>query len=97
MIIPSEPYFARIASAMPSLEWLAVFIGMFLLDMVYARYTQAIQSGQAMRAAHFAAVLIGITAFVTVSYVQNRWLTLPVMAGAWAGTWVAVKWPPRGN
>jgi hypothetical protein len=81
----------------PYLEWLAVFVGMFLLDAAYTRYTQAITSGNPLRAAHFAAVLIGITAFVTVSYVQNRWLTIPVMAGAWAGTWVAVKWPPRGN
>lgn len=81
----------------PYLEWLSVFVGMFLLDMVYARYTQAIQSGQPWRAANFACVLIGITAFVTVSYVQNRWLTIPVMAGAWAGTWVAVKWPPSAK
>ena len=97
MVIPSEPNFARLAMIPVNLEWLAVFVGMFLLDMVYARYTQAIQCGQATRAAHFAAVLIGITAFVTVSYVQNRWLTFPVMAGAWAGTWVAVKWPPRAS
>jgi len=78
------------------IEWLAVFVGMFFLDLVYARYTQAITAGASLRAANFAAVLIGITAFVTVSYVQNRWLTVPVIAGAWFGTWVAVKWPPTG-
>lgn len=78
----------------PYLEWFSVFVGMFLLDVAYTRYTQGITAGRPAHAAHYAAVLIGITAFVTVSYVQNRWLTIPVMVGAWAGTWVAVKWPP---
>lgn len=80
---------------MIALEWLSVFVGMCLLDLTYVRWTQSITSARPSRAANFAAVLIGITAFVTVSYVQNRWLVIPLMAGAWTGTWIGVKWPPR--
>lgn len=78
------------------MTWLAVFVGMFALDVVYARYTQAITAGKSTGAALYAAILIGLSAFVTVSYVQDHWLVVPLVAGAAIGTWVAVKWPPKG-
>lgn len=68
------------------MSWLLVFAIMFVLDIVWARYTAALVAkriGSASSYAAFIAVLSGVS---TISYVNDHWLLVPAAFGAFAGT-----------
>lgn len=73
------------------LRAVAVFAALFLLDFVWAKYTYAMTSKRPVRAATLASGIILLSGGAAVGYTQNPWLLIPAMAGAWAGTWLAVK------
>lgn len=70
---------------------LLVFIALFVLDFVWARYTIAIQRKAALAASHYAAMIIALAGFAQISYTGNPWLLIPATLGAAAGTWSAMK------
>lgn len=74
--------------------WLVAFCTMFALDYIWAKYTKAITYHRASGAAHFAAGITLCNAIVTVGYVNNFWLLIPTLAGAWCGTYYGVKKQP---
>ena len=79
------------------IRWLLVFAAMFALDFVWTFYTRAIQRHAALAAANWA---VGITLFnggVTIGYVDNPWLLVPALAGAFTGTFSAMKWFAKGD
>lgn len=73
------------------LEALATFALMFALDFAWAGYIKAVADGQAMRAAVLASALMAITGAITLSYVNNPWMLIPVALGAFAGTYASVR------
>jgi hypothetical protein len=73
-------------------EFLLVFVAMFLMDFVWARYTAAIARQYAHAASSWAVFIILLSGYVTTSYVGNPWLLVPAGFGAYAGTWAAIKW-----
>ena len=80
-------------------EALFVFAVMFCLDFVWARYVQACQDKRAIPAASLGAMLVLLNGVVTISYVADPWMLIPIVAGAFAGTWTGVKFPatPKKN
>jgi hypothetical protein len=75
---------------MIALQVLAVFVALFMLDFVWARYTLALTSARRIASANYAAILICLSGVAAVLYTREPWLILPAMAGAWAGTWSAL-------
>jgi hypothetical protein len=73
------------------IDWIVVFAGMFALDFVFALYTMYVQEKQPVMAAHFATAIFLLQAVVIASYVKDFSLILPAAAGAWLGTWAAVR------
>lgn len=71
--------------------WVAVFLALFALDFVWAKYTFALSSRRHWQAASYASVIIFLSGGAAVGYVSNPWLLAPAMAGAFAGTFVAVR------
>ncbi len=73
-------------------EYIAAFIAMFLTDFFYAFYIDAVREKKALAASNWAVVVYLIASFLVISYTTNHWLLIPILAGAWSGTYAAVVW-----
>jgi lipid-A-disaccharide synthase-like uncharacterized protein len=78
------------------MKWLLVFVAMFAMDFVWARYTHAIAEHRAMPASFWAVAILGFSGYVTTSYVKDPWMLIPAGVGAFMGTWAAIWWAKRG-
>jgi hypothetical protein len=65
--------------------WSGVFFGMVILDFIWVGYVVSLQKTQAVSAGLWAAIMIIVTGFVTVSYVNDPWLLIPAALGAFVG------------
>lgn len=74
-----------------------VFVAMFALDFVWAFYTKAIQHGQSLRGAGYAAVLICLAGTAQIGYTHDPWLLIPAALGAAGGTYAALRCLGRVN
>jgi hypothetical protein len=68
------------------------FGSMVLLDMIWVKYTHALIQHRALAAGAWAAGIAICMAVITINYVDNAWMIIPTMAGAFVGTYVATKW-----
>lgn len=68
-----------------------VFFLYLLIDMVYAKYTIAVTKGEALKASAAGAAIYGFGALGVMSYVQNPWYVVPMIMGAFIGTYVIVS------
>lgn len=69
----------------------AVFLALFLLDFVWAKYTYAMTARQPGRASAYAALVILFSGSAAIGYTTDPWMLVPAMLGAFAGTYVAVR------
>lgn len=74
------------------MSYVIVFVAMFGLDFVWSYYTRAITNHKALSAALWSVALILFNGAVTHGYVNNLWLLIPAGLGAFAGTYVSVRW-----
>lgn len=72
-------------------RWLLVFLAAVVVDFIWARYTAAVTSSRAIAAAWLSIGIIVSNAVVTVGYVTDYWLIVPTAAGAWCGTYFAIR------
>lgn len=71
------------------------FFAMFFTDIFYAYYIQSVQNGRAVRASFWAAILYLAGSIVVLGYTNNPWLLIPSVLGAFAGTYIGVKYKPK--
>jgi hypothetical protein len=69
-----------------------VFLAMFALDFIWARYTAAMVDKRPHLASVYAVGIVATNGVVVVSYTSDPWMLLPAALGAYAGTWAAVRW-----
>lgn len=74
------------------LEAALVFVSMFVVDIFYAIYLKSIENNKPLHASSMATVVFFIASIATIGYVDNHWLLIPACLGAFAGTWVGVKY-----
>lgn len=74
---------------------LGIFAALFALDFVWALYTKAITAGHTLRASFTAAGIITLSGTAAIGYTSDPWMLLPAMAGAFCGTYAAIKWGHR--
>lgn len=75
----------------------SVFVTAFILDIAWALYIRRTASGKAMASAFFASLLMVLGAYNTMSYVNEPWLIAPIVAGAFIGTYLVVRYEHRGD
>lgn len=68
-----------------------VFIVMAINDWVWSRYIAEVGAKRAARAAVWGSLTLLFGAFNVVSYTHDHWAVVPAVAGAFVGTYVAVK------
>lgn len=74
------------------IEAIAVFAAMAALDYVWAYYTRAIQAHAALSAASWAVGITVLSGIAQFGYIHNPWLLIPAAAGAFVGTFAAIRW-----
>ena len=67
-----------------------VFVALFTLDFVWARYNICTTSGKALKAGYYSVIIILLGGFSVISYTEDHWMLLPAAAGAFCGTFVDV-------
>mgnify|MGYP006298607437 CR=1 FL=1 len=80
---------------MPDFSWLtaATVFGVYVVfDILYALYVFCVSRQQAIRASAISAVMYSLSAYGVMTYLHNPVYLLAVAAGAFAGTYIAVKW-----
>ncbi len=68
-----------------------VFVNTLVSSICWARYMHHADKRQPLRAALWDAGIIGCSAFNVVSYVSDHWMLVPVLFGAFVGTYIGVK------
>jgi hypothetical protein len=76
-------------------EYPAAFFAMFFNDVFNAYYIQAIQQARALKASVWATVLYILYASAIIGSAHNLLLLIPAAAGAFAGTYVGVRYRPQ--
>lgn len=69
---------------------LAVFFAMVALDIVFALYVIETARQAAVAASSYAALIQVFNIFVVRSFMSDRRLAIPCVAGAFVGTWLAI-------
>ena len=72
-------------------EALLVFAAMFALDLVWVFYTRAAVVKQALLASCWASAIMLLNGMVVLGFVSNKWMLVPAILGAFAGTFAAIK------
>jgi len=74
------------------MRYALVFFVVIALDFCWAKYVTHISDGTPHRAAFWSTAIMLGSAFSTISYVADRWALIPALAGAYVGTYFAVKY-----
>lgn len=69
-----------------------MFGAVALADIVWVGYIRCIAAGQHLAAAFTAVLIILLSAFVTIRYVEDRKMLVPAALGAFVGTLISSWW-----
>jgi hypothetical protein len=70
--------------------WL-VFATYFVVDIMYARYIAEVAKRRAFRAAVISCFLYAMLAYGTISFSRNPKYLVPLVCGAFLGTFITVR------
>jgi phosphotransferase system glucose/maltose/N-acetylglucosamine-specific IIC component len=76
-------------------NWLlavGLFFASLVLDAIFALYTVAVINTQAIRAASLSLVTYLLYAVGVLNFVDNKWYIVPLSLGAFAGSYMVVKY-----
>jgi uncharacterized membrane protein YfcA len=74
------------------IEYIIVFLSMFVVDVFYAIYLKSIENNKPIFASFMATIVFFVASIATIGYIDNHWLLVPACLGAFAGTWVGVMY-----
>jgi hypothetical protein len=74
-----------------------LFVLQIFVDASYCLYTMAVSDRKPARAATIGAGMHFLMAFGVVSYVKNYAYVIPLAAGSWVGTYIALKFDQRNK
>lgn len=77
------------------LRGVAVFAAMVAVDYAWARYTVRMVEKKVVGAANWSVAIVGLGAFTTINYVNDKTMLIPAVLGAWVGTALAIKYDKK--
>ncbi|NDD52631.1 hypothetical protein EBZ39_01920 [bacterium] len=80
---------------MTDFSWLTaliVFVVYVFFDVLYALYVICVSRRQAISASAISSVLYSLGAYGTMNYLHNPLYLIPLAAGAFLGTYIAVRY-----
>jgi hypothetical protein len=69
----------------------AVFVAVAALDFVWAYYTRYVNDGRAAYAGFAAVLIMLLGGTAVIGYTADPWMLIPAGAGAFVGTFAAVR------
>jgi hypothetical protein len=75
--------------------WIALFFIYLTFDAIYILYIQSVQVVKPIKAANLSVILFLLTAYGTIEYVNNFINIIPIIFGAWLGSFLTLKWGKR--
>jgi uncharacterized membrane protein YfcA len=73
------------------LTGIAIFVLTVVTDIIWARYTQYVADGDRHQASLMATFIIGMTAVTWYAYHVTLWMAIPMLAGAYIGTYLGMR------
>jgi len=73
-------------------KFIAVFIALFVADVIWTLYIRWSAKGLAFKAASAGSALWLCSAFVFIEVVKDYMVIVPALAGSFLGTYVTIKW-----
>jgi xanthine/uracil permease len=73
------------------IDFVVTFIAMFLVDIIFAYYLKAVNTDKAVKAGLWAAMVTFVNIVAVISYTENHLMVIPAVLGAFAGTFVGIK------
>jgi len=73
------------------LVWIQIFLGLVIVDVLYAIYTKQVQKDNAFYSSISASAIYIINALIVIGFVNDIWLLIPAALGAFVGTYIGVK------
>ena len=68
-----------------------LFAAYFFYDLLYTKWIIYVSKKKSIAAANTSVGIYVIGAYGTIVYVANYWFLIPILLGAWLGTFIAVK------
>lgn len=72
-------------------SYILTFFAIFFVDIFYTYYLKAINDNAALKASLWGVVVWLIGSLAVIEYTINHWLLIPACLGAFAGTYVGIK------
>lgn len=72
-------------------NYLLIFAGVLVIDIVYTRYLHAIYQQQVIAACCWASTVTSISGMIIINYTSSLWSIVAAALGAFAGTYVSMK------
>lgn len=73
------------------MRYLLVFLATTFVDVAWTKYTLAVAAKHAVRASLWSTIIVAVGAFSVLSYTQDNLALIPAAAGAFVGTFWAVR------
>jgi putative effector of murein hydrolase len=72
--------------------WVVLFLIYFVFDILYAKYIIAVSKRNALLAANTSVLILVLSVYGTVSYIDSYINIIPIVVGCWCGTFFCLKW-----
>jgi uncharacterized membrane protein YfcA len=76
---------------------LLVFGVALIVDILWVWYIKSVDSDKAWQASTSGTLIYSISAVITIHYVENHWYLIPMILGAFLGTFFAIKIKKKFN
>lgn len=71
---------------------LLIFVGVFLTDVVYTLYLQAIYQQRILASCCWASVVTIISGVIIINYTASAWAVAAAATGAFVGTYISMRY-----
>lgn len=79
------------ATLSPTTKAIVVFFLSIALDWLWAKYIQSTSDGKRLAAATYSAMIAAWGGLLSIEYIANNWLLIPMVLGYFVGTYISVK------
>ena len=79
------------------MEYVLIFVAVFVIDILYTYYLKAVQDNKAAVASLLAAAVYVLASVVVINYTENHLLLIAAAFGAMCGTYIGMRMKSNGN
>lgn len=72
--------------------YILIFLAALVVEIIMAEYTYYLMDQRAWQAASFSTLVVVVQQALNLTIFNRPFLLVPLVAGAWLGTYVATKW-----